>query len=93
MAEELWSVYGKKEVLAYVPWPNVDESLLKEDTFEYPVSFNGKTRYLKELPVDMPNDEIEKAVLADERTQRWLEGKAIRKFIIVSNRIINVVIG
>jgi leucyl-tRNA synthetase len=93
MAEELWSVCGKKEVLAYVPWPNVDESLLKEDTFEYPVSFNGKTRYLKELPVDMPNDEIEKAVLADERTQRWLEGKAIRKFIIVSNRIINVVIG
>jgi len=93
MAEELWSVYGKKEVLAYVPWPNVDESLLKEDTFEYPVSFNGKTRYLKELPVDMSNDEIEKAVLADDRTQRWLEGKAIRKFIIVSNRIINVVIG
>jgi leucyl-tRNA synthetase len=41
----------------------------------------------------MSNDEIEKAVLADERTQRWLEGKAIRKFIIVSNRIINVVIG
>jgi leucyl-tRNA synthetase len=93
MAEELWSVYGKTEVLAYEPWPMVDESLLKEDTFEYPVSFNGKTRYLKELPVDMPNDEIEKAVLADERTSRWLEGKAIRKFIIVSNRIINVVIG
>jgi leucyl-tRNA synthetase len=71
----------------------VDESLLKEDTFEYPVSFNGKTRYLKELPIDMPNDEIEKAVLADDRTSRWLEGKTIRKFIIVSNRIINVVIG
>ena len=80
-------------MLAYEPWPIVDESLLKEDTFEYPVSFNGKTRYLKELPVDMPNDEIEKAVLADERTLRWLEGKAVRKFIIVSNRIINVVIG
>jgi leucyl-tRNA synthetase len=93
MAEELWSVYGKTEVLAYEPWPIVDESLLKEDTFEYPVSFNGKTRYLKELPVDMPNDEIEKAVLADERTLRWLEGKAVRKFIIDSNRIINVVIG
>jgi leucyl-tRNA synthetase len=93
MAEELWSVYGKTQVLAYEPWPMVDESLLKEVTFEYPVSFNGKTRYLKELPVGMPNDEIEKVVLADERTQRWMEGKAVRKFIIVSNRIINVVIG
>jgi len=80
-------------VLAYVPWPIVDESLLKEDTFEYPVSFNGKTRYLKVLPVDMPNDEIEKAVLADERTAKWLEGKQVRKIIIVPGRIINVVIG
>ncbi len=92
VAEELWSIYGKKETLAYEPWPFVDESLLKEDTFEYPVSFNGKTRFLKELPVDMPNDEIEKAVLADDRTQRWMEGKSVRKFIIVANRIVNVVI-
>jgi leucyl-tRNA synthetase len=93
VAEELWELYGHKETLAYEPWPEVDETLLREDTFEYPVSFNGKTRFMKELPVDMPNNEMEKAVLADERTAKWLEGKQVRKIIIVSGRIINVVIG
>ena len=54
MAEELWSIYGNKETLAYEPWPEVDESLLVENTVEYPVSFNGKMRFKLELPVDMP---------------------------------------
>jgi leucyl-tRNA synthetase len=93
MAEELWSLYGNSKTLAYEPWPQVNESLLVENSFEYPVSFNGKTRYMKELPVDMALAEIEKQVLADERTQKWLEGKSVKKFIIVPNRIINVVIG
>jgi leucyl-tRNA synthetase len=93
MAEELWQMYGNKETLAYEPWPTIDESLLQEDTFEYPVSFNGKMRFLIEFPVDMPNSEIEKAVLADERSSKWIEGKTVRKFIIVPKRIINVVLG
>jgi len=93
VAEELWEIYGNKHTLAYEPWPEVNESLLVENTFEYPVSFNGKTRFMKKLPVDMPNNEIEKAVLSDARTAKWFEGKVIRKFIIVSNRIINVVVG
>ena len=66
---------------------------LVENTFEYPVSFNGKTRFMKELPVDMPDNEIERAVLDDERTAKWLENKQVRKIIIVPGRIINVVIG
>jgi leucyl-tRNA synthetase len=93
MAEELWSLYGNKETLAYEQWPEVNKSLLQENTFEYPVSFNGKTRFLMELAVDLPNSEIEKAVLADERSAKWMEGKTVRKFIIVPKRIINVVIG
>ncbi len=93
LGEELWSVYRNQKTLAYEPWPEVDKNLLVEDTFEYPVSFNGKTRYMKEIPVDLPNIEIEKVVLADERTGKWLEGKTVRKFIIVPKRIINVVIG
>ena len=64
MAEELWSMYGNTETLAYEPWPEVDESLLQEDTYEYPVSFNGKMRFKIELPLDMPKDEIEKIVLS-----------------------------
>jgi leucyl-tRNA synthetase len=93
MAEELWELYGQKQTLAYEPWPEVDENLLVENTFEYPVSFNGKTRFMKELPVDMQTEEIEKEVLADDKTAKWLEGKQVKKVIIVPGRIINVVIG
>jgi leucyl-tRNA synthetase len=93
MAEELWSLYGHNETLAYEPWPAVDESLLKEDSFEYPVSFNGKMRFKIEIPVDMDSEEIEKTVLADEKAQKWLEGKTVRKFILVPKKIINVVVG
>ncbi len=93
MGEELWSVYGNEKSLAYEPWPKVDESLLKEDAHEYPVSFNGKVRFKVELPVDMPKDEIEKTVLAHPNAQKWLEGKTVRKFIFVPKKIINVVVG
>jgi leucyl-tRNA synthetase len=93
MAEELWSLYGNKETLAYEPWPKADESLLKEDSFGYPVSFNGKMRFKIEIPLDMPKDEIEKVVLADEKAQKWMEGKTVRKFIFVPKKIINVVVG
>jgi leucyl-tRNA synthetase len=93
MAEELWSLYGNKETLAYEAWPEVDESLLAEDSHEYPVSFNGKMRFKMELPLDMPKDEIEKTVLADERAAKWMEGKTVRKFIFVPKKIINIAVG
>jgi len=93
MAEELWSIYGKKKTLAYEQWPEVDESLLVENTFEYPVSFNGKVRFKLELPIDMPKGEVEKTVLSDDRSAKWMEGKVVRKFILVPKRIINVVVG
>ena len=93
VAEELWELYGHEQTLAFESWPEVDESLLVENTFEYPVSFNGKTRFMKELSVDMQIPEIENAVLADYRTAKWLESKQVRKIIIVPGRIINVVIG
>ncbi|MBK6282514.1 MAG: class I tRNA ligase family protein [Draconibacterium sp.] len=93
LAEELWQMYGNEKTLAYEAWPVVDKSLLQEDTFEYPVSFNGKTRFMLELAVDLSNVEIENAVLIDERTAKWLDGKTVRKFIIVSKRIINIVVG
>jgi leucyl-tRNA synthetase len=92
LGEELWSIYGNNETLAYEPWPKVDESLLQEDSFEYPVSFNGKMRFKIELPVDMPQPEIEQAVLADPKAQKWLEGKTVRKFIFVPKKIINIVV-
>ncbi|MFV0590915.1 MAG: leucine--tRNA ligase [Draconibacterium sp.] len=93
MGEELWSMYGNSETLAYEPWPIVDESLLTEDTHEYPVSFNGKMRFKLELPLDMPQAEVEKAVLADPRSEKWIEGKSVRKFIYVPKKIINIAVG
>ena len=93
MSEELWALYGNKKTLAYEEWPKVDESLLVEDTFEYPVSFNGKMRFKLELPVDAGKDEAEKAVLSDERSVKWIGDKTVRKFIFVPNKIINVAVG
>ncbi|MBS0009931.1 MAG: leucine--tRNA ligase, partial [Bacteroidales bacterium] len=92
LAEELWQLYGNNESLAYENWPEVNELYLKEDTFEYPVSFNGKLRFKLELPLAMQYEEMEEVVIADERSQRWLQGKKPRKIIIVKGRIINVVI-
>ncbi|HKK80690.1 MAG TPA: hypothetical protein VJ909_00495, partial [Prolixibacteraceae bacterium] len=65
---------------------------LIENTFEYPVSFNGKMRFKLELPVDMPKDEIEKAATEHENAQKWVEGKQIVKIIVVPKKIINVVV-
>ena len=93
VGEELWSVYGNKETLSYEPWPAVDESLLQENSYEYPVSFNGKMRFKMEFSLATTKDEIEKAVLADERSAKWLEGKTVRKFIFVPKKIINVAVG
>jgi leucyl-tRNA synthetase len=93
LGEELWHLYGNAKTLAYEPWPEVDKSLLHEESIEYPVSFNGKMRYLIELPIDVSQQDAEKAVLGDDRSQKWLDGKTVRKFIFVPKKIINVVIG
>lgn len=92
VAEELWELYGNTSVLSFHPWPVFNEAYLTEETFEYPVSFNGKVRFKIELPVDMPTTEIEKAVLTHDHTDKWIEGKSIAKIIIVTNKIVNVVV-
>ena len=92
LAEELWQIYGNETVLTFHPWPVFEESYLTEETFDYPVSFNGKVRFKIALPVDLPSTEIEKTVLAHDHTPKWIEGKTIAKIIIVPNKIINVVV-
>ncbi len=92
MAEELWQLTGHENTIAYEPWPAYNEDYLKEDTFSYPVSFNGKTRFSIELPVTLSGDEITKIVLADERTKKWIGTGTLLKVIVVPNRIVNVVI-
>ena len=92
LAEELWQILGNNKSLAYEPWPRFNEEYLKEDSFNYPVSFNGKMRFNIELPVNMTKEEIIKIVLADERTKKWLGGSTPSNIIVVSNRIVNIVI-
>lgn len=92
LAEELWQIYGHNDTLSYEPWPLVDESYLTEDSFEYPVSFNGKMRFKLELPLEMDKAAIEDVAIKDERTQKWLEGKIPKKVIVVPGKIINFVI-
>jgi leucyl-tRNA synthetase len=92
LAEELWQILGNKKSLAYEPWPLFDEKYLIEDTFNYPVSFNGKMRFNIELPVSLTKEEIIKIVLADERSKKWLENSTPSNIIVVPNRIVNIVI-
>jgi leucyl-tRNA synthetase len=92
LAEELWNLLGNKETLAYEKWPVYDEELLKEDLFDYPVSFNGKMRFNIELPVGLSKEEIIRIVLADERARKWLGTSTPSNVIVVPNRIVNIVI-
>lgn len=92
LGEELWQLYGGNESLAYEPWPVADENLLVEETFKYPVSFNGKMRFKLELPVNMTIPEIEAEVVQNEKSVRYLEGKTPKKIIVVPGKIINVVV-
>ena len=91
IAEELWKHLGHNESITYAPYPTHDDQYLQEDSKEYPVSFNGKVRFKRAFPTDMPVAEIEKAILADPQTIEQLQGKAPKKVIVVPNRIINVV--
>ncbi len=93
VAEELWMLLGHDRTIAYEPWPVVNEDYLKEDVFEYPVSFNGKTRFRIELPVDMPREEIISRVISDERAKKWLGPDPPAKVVVVPNRIVNIVVG
>ncbi|NLE33511.1 MAG: leucine--tRNA ligase, partial [Bacteroidales bacterium] len=91
LAEELWQLTGHKGTIAYEPWPVVDERYLREETFECPVSVNGKMRFRIVLPVDLPVEEVKEIVLADERAKKWI-GDATPKVIVVPNRIVNIVV-
>lgn len=94
IAEELWEklTEGKEGSVLNAPWPAFNESYLVESDFEYPISFNGKTRFFLTLPVAMTPAEVEAAVRANENTAKYLDGKEIKKVIVVPKRIVNVVI-
>jgi len=91
IAEELWSLLGNKESISTADFPVFEASHLVESSKVYPVSFNGKMRFTMELPLDMSKEDIEKAVLAHEKTIAQLDGRTPKKVIIVPGKIINLV--
>ena len=92
-AEELWSLLGHTQSITKETFPQWEEKFLTEDTFEYPVSFNGKVRFKLSMPLTATNADIEAAVKAAPESTKWLEGKEIKKMIIVPKKIVNVVMG
>ncbi len=91
IAEELWEKMGHAESISEAPFPKFEEQYLVESSKEYPISFNGKLRFKLELPLDMGKDEIEKVVMAHEKTQEQLQGRTPKKVIVVPGKIVNIV--
>lgn len=93
LAEELWQkVLGKEGSVTKATWPNFEPAYIKEDNFEYPVSFNGKMRFKMSLSADLSPKEVEEAVMNSEAAAKYLEGKAPKKVIVVPRRIVNIVV-
>ena len=92
IAEELWSILGGTGSVCDAEWPTWDEQYLVEDSVRLGVAFNGKTRFDMEFPADADNAAIEQAVMADERARKYIDGKPVKKVIIVPKRMVNIVI-
>ena len=93
ITEELWAKIGNEPgTVSDAQFPIFNEAYLVENTFAYPVSFNGKMRFTFELPTNLSKEEVEKEVMASELAQKYLEGKAPKKVIVVPGRIVNVVV-
>ena len=91
IAEELWEKLGHSTSIATAEFPKFEEKHLVESSKAYPISFNGKMRFTMELPLDLSKDDIEKAVMAHEKTAGYLDGRTPKKVIVVPGKIVNIV--
>ena len=92
IAEELWHALGNTTTVCDAQWPVFNPQYLVESEVQLTVSFNGKARFQKKFAADATNDEIQAAVLADEQSKKYLDGKTVVKVIVVPKKIVNVVI-
>ena len=88
----MWNKLGHQETITYAKFPECIEEYLIESSFNYPVSFNGKTRFFIEYDRSLSKEDVEKEVLALEQTQKYLEGKTPKKVIVVPGKIVNIVL-
>ena len=92
IAEELWHALGNTTTVCDAAWPVFNPQYLVESEVQLTVSFNGKARFQKKFAADATNDEIQAAVLADDQSKKYLDGKTVVKVIVVPKKIVNVVI-
>lgn len=93
LSEELWQRLGKEGSVHHASYPSFNEDFLKEDEIEYPISINGKKRATAVFAADASKSDIEAAAVEVENIKKWLEGKTVRKIIVVPGRMINIVVG
>ena len=92
LSEELWEKMGNTDELAYSSWPEYEEKYLIEATIDYPVQINGKVRTIITVPKNISRENLEAVVFENERVKKYTAGKNIRKFIVVPEKIITIVI-
>jgi len=92
IAEELWQACGETESITKASFPKWSEAFIRESAVVYPVAFNGKTRYQIQVPVDMPQQEVQALALGHEEAPKWLNGASPKKVIVVPGRMVNVVV-
>jgi len=92
LSEEMWAILGGKGLVTATKWPVADPAMLVDDTVTLPIQVNGKRRGEIVVPKDLPKEEVEKLVLADQAVVRALDGAAPKKIIVVPGRIVNLVI-
>jgi len=93
LCEEIWSMLGNADTLAYETWPTFDEAMCEEKTVTMGVQVNGKVRGEIELPKDADEAEAKEMALSNEKVMKFIDGREVKKFIYVPGRIVNVVIG
>ena len=92
LSEELWQMMGGQSSVARVPWPGYNESALRKDLVEIVVQVNGKLRGKFQFQTDSSEEQLKKIILADEKIKQYLDGKAVKKFIVIANKLVSIVV-
>ena len=92
IAEELYHELGNTTSVCDAKFPICNEEYLVESAVKYPISFNGKVRFMLELPANLTKEEVEKAALSNAQTIKFLQGNSPKKIIVVVGKIVNIVI-
>jgi leucyl-tRNA synthetase len=93
LAEELWQRLGNKESIFNQPWPEYNPEAIKQDTITFVIQVNGKLRSTIELASDISEDELKEVAISDEKIEKWIRGKTIKRVIVVPQKLVNIVVG